>query len=140
MNGWRILVGRSGIIDWGYQPVGTITAATAAVFRAYSPVSEVEPDEAEHRRKLANAVNSIRAGKLNALAGLTLTANAATSTFTDARISAQSFLNFMPQTANAVAALAGMYVDPTTQKTGQAVITHANNAQTDRTFTVLIIG
>ena len=90
-------------------------------------------------RRIVGAVNRQNSGRMNVtLETFTLTANAATSTLTDARISAQSFIAFMPQTANAAAALGGLFV--TNRLKGSATINHANNAQTDRTFTVLIIG
>lgn len=76
--------------------------------------------------------------KLNCAADLTLTANAATTTFTDARLSAFSVLTFMPTTANAAAALGGIYV--TAMNTGSCTVNHANNAQTDKTFRVAIHG
>lgn len=89
-------------------------------------------------RQIAEVVARQNFGKVNVTNEVTLTASSATTTLIDARISAQSFLGFMPQTANAAAALGGLYV--TDRIEGQATLNHANNAQTDRTFTVLLIG
>jgi hypothetical protein len=93
---------------------------------------------------LHTAVNSLLQGKINAVSTVTLTANVATTTMTDARISSRSFISFQPTTANAAAALATLYTSGQTggtgTVTGSVVINHANNAQTDRTFNVLIIG
>lgn len=111
---------------------------------AYQAVPEVGTDEKEHRRRLARSINSVLQGKLNAVSTVTLTANSATTTLTDDRITPNSFIGFMPTTANAAAALTNLYVSNriSTNGTtiGNATLTHANNAQTDRTFTILIIG
>lgn len=105
---------------------------------------EVGVNDVEHRRKLAKVINALMQGKMNAVTTVTLTANAATTTLTDARITINSFIGFMPTTANAAAAIATLYVSNrmTSNGTvsGNATLTHANNAQTDRTFIVLIIG
>ena len=100
-----------------------------------------------YARQIAAVVNRILQGKLNAVyrvanADFTLTANAASSTFTDARVAINSYLGFMPKTANAAAELGNgtMYVLAANMNNGAWTITHANNAQTDRTFRVLIIG
>lgn len=71
---------------------------------------------------------------------VTLTANAASTTITDARIRFDSFIGFQPTTANAAAELGAgtLYVDDSGRVNGSVTITHANNAQTDRTFKVLI--
>lgn len=113
-----------------------------ATFYGYQPVQEIYPDEKEHRRKLAQAVNQALSGKLNAVNEVTLTAGAASTTFTDDRLSVNSFIGLMPRTANAAAELGNgtLYIADAGRLSGSAVITHANNAQTDRTYTVLIIG
>ena len=77
-------------------------------------------------------------GKANCAADLTLTANATTTTMTDARLSAVSVLAFMPTTANAASATSSIYV--TAQKKGQATINHVNNASVDKTYRVAILG
>lgn len=89
--------------------------------------------------RVIDASNRHNRGKINVVYGpFTLTANAATSTLTDPRISPQSWIGFCAQTANAATEIATLRV--TAQVNGSATITHANNAQTDRTFNVLIIG
>lgn len=84
--------------------------------------------------------NRLLIGRLNAFKDVTLTANSATTTVKDPRIGANTALLFMPQTANAAAGLSALYVPAATLSKGQAVIQHANNAQTDRTYRILIIG
>lgn len=93
-------------------------------------------DERKHRRQIAAAVNALLQGKLNATGTVTLTANQATTTLTDARLTINSAVLFDPTTANAAAD------NPygSTRNNGTWTLTHANNAQTDRTYRYLIIG
>lgn len=86
----------------------------------------------------AAAINRLNSGKMNVTLDVTLTANAGTTTVTDARISDVCALILVPKTANAVAALATTY--PSSQSSGSAVLTHTNDAQTDKTFRLAIIG
>ena len=98
-------------------------------------------------REFSGGINSLRLGKINTIFdSVTLTANVASTTITlpPGILSATSFISFMPLTANAATELYGatMYVtsaniDPANN---QYTITHANNAQTDRTFRVAIFG
>lgn len=106
--------------------------------RGYQGVPEFEPNGAEHRKKIARLSNLLLQGKLNSVIQVTLTANAATTTVTDKRIGANTWIGFSPLTANAAAAQSGLYVS--SQTNGSATLTHANNAQSDRTFNVLLIG
>ncbi len=98
------------------------------------------PDGNEHRRQLAAKINEMLGGKLNNTGTITLTANQATSTLSDARIGGGSVILFTPTTANAAAEVGagGMYVSA--KADGSATITHANNAQADRTFDYVIMG
>lgn len=94
-------------------------------------------------RQIAAVVNRSLQGKLNAVYGdFTLTANAGATVLTDARLSVNSWLGFMPLTAHAAAELAGgaLHVAPADMNNGACTIRHANNAQTDRIFRLLIIG
>lgn len=109
-------------------------------FPGYTAVSEFDLDEKEHRRKLAKGINGVLQGKLNAVTTLTLTANAATSTITDARLTPKSFIGYMPTTANASAEIGAGTIYISARTVGSATVTHANNAQVDRTYTLLIIG
>lgn len=104
--------------------------------RGYDTVGIDNDNEAEHRRELAEAVNRILQGNLNAVDTVTLTTSSATTTLLDSRIGPDSFIGFMPTTANAAAE--SLYVSSRGDQT--ATITHANNAQADRTFAYLVIG
>ena len=77
-------------------------------------------------------------GQTNNTVTATLTANVTTTTVSDARIGSTSVLIPMPTTANAAAALGSLYVTGIAKQT--AVLNHANNAQTDRTFIFAVIG
>ena len=93
-------------------------------------------------REFRGVVMSIWTGKLQCTVVLTLTANAATTTLTDSRISRQSSFSFDPITANAATEKAAgtLYALEANRGTGSVTITHANSAQTDRTYIVKIIG
>ena len=73
---------------------------------------------------------------------VTLTANAASTVVTDARLSYFSAIDFDPMTANAAAELGAgtLYVTQANRINGQFTLTHANNAQADRTFRMTILG
>jgi hypothetical protein len=93
-------------------------------------------------RGIAAVVNRLLTGKLNNVTTLTLDANAASTTLTDSRLTSESHLSFMPTTANAAAEIGNgtLYIDESARVNGSVVITHANNAQTDRTFRITITG
>ena len=95
-----------------------------------------------YMRRMLEALNAVRKGKIECVTELTLTANSATTTFTDSRLSVQSAVFFDPKTANAAAEIYGgtMYVLTANRGTGVWTITNANNANADRTFQVIIIG
>lgn len=105
-------------------------------FRAFPNITPNEP----WSRVAAAILQWVRNGKLNNVGEVTLTANAASTTLTDALIGPDSkiSINDTPLTANAAAAIATTYQDAPT--TGSVVIRHANNAQTDRTFRYSVTG
>lgn len=84
--------------------------------------------------------NRLMIGNMNVTLDITLTANAATTTVTDARIGYTSHLNPQPLTAHAAAEIGNGTMYVSSFNSGSAVLAHANNAQTDRTFRLLIIG
>jgi len=98
------------------------------------------PVVAEDGREIALVVNSILDGKINATGSVTLTASAASTAVTEDRAGDDSVILFMPTTANAASeqAAGGMYVSSRGKQT--FTITHANNAQSDRTFEYVVIG
>lgn len=96
-------------------------------------------DGRQHRRLIASALNSALAGHLNCGVQVTLAPSAASTTLVDARINLNTAVLACPLTANAAAEIGAgtMYFVPTV---GQAVIHHANNTQSDRTFNLALIG
>ena len=103
------------------------------------PIDWFEGGEAEHRRKMAEAINNILRGKIiQPIGSVTLTASQTTTTLSNPLIGASSWIGFMPTTANAAAATANLYVSA--RSDGSATLTHANNAQVDRTFVYIIFG
>lgn len=95
-------------------------------------------DEAEHRRKLAQGLNAVLDGKINATGTFTFTANSATTALSDARIGPASVILLQPTTVNAATAMNTWYVSARTN--GGATLTHSNNAQSDRTFDYVVLG
>jgi hypothetical protein len=111
----------------------------AGANKGFPGVPEMEANEQEHRRKIARVLNNAVGGRINCVVDVTLTAGATTTTVTDPRLSATSFIMWMPRTANAsVAEKAGIWVSA--RSNGTAVLTHASSANTDQNFTILILG
>lgn len=97
------------------------------------------PQGGEHPRDIATVLQQVIKGKINAVYdSLTLTANAATTTLTDPRLAAGSWVMLMPLTANAQAVATSIW--PSTRGTGAWVFTHTNDANADKSFRALIIG
>lgn len=82
--------------------------------------------------RIVQAIRDLFAGRSNAVGQFTLTANTTTTTVTAPNASVASKITFGAKTANAAAATANMYISAQAQ--GSFTVTHANNAQTDRTF------
>ncbi len=98
---------------------------------------------AQNERDLAKIVFTIRQlceGRSNAVGTFTVAANAASTTVTAKTCGSGSSVLCFPTTVHAAAELSGgsMYVG--TVNNGSFVVTHANNAQTDRTFMYVAIG
>jgi len=102
-------------------------------------VQEYMPDQIQHRKQIADALNNTIKGRLNGTMSVTLDALVSTTTIYDARISLSTVPIFSPATANAAAEIAagGLYF---ALNAGECVAHHANNSQTDRTFQVVLIG
>jgi hypothetical protein len=94
-------------------------------------------------RDLYRIVTAIRQrfeGRSNAVGTFTLAANAASTTVTALNCGAGSSVLAFPTTANAAAEWKNgtMYIGTVSNKS--FVVTHANNAQTDRTFMYAALG
>lgn len=92
-------------------------------------------------QKAWSAFNNMLAGKLNCTyPGFTLTANASQTTLTDYRIGGSTVVLFVPKTANAAAEIGNGTLILGEPVAGAVNVGHANNAQTDRTFDLVLLG
>ena len=91
-------------------------------------------------RQTAQAVNLLIDGKFNSTGSVTLAASATTTAVTDYRAGPDSVIVFTPMTANGAAAYAAGTMFVSARANQSFTITHANNSQTDRTFTYVVIG
>ena len=83
---------------------------------------------------IVQAIQELWDGRSNSVGRVTLTANAATTTVTAPNIGADARISLCPRTANASADWGGGAMYVSSQKAGQFVITHPNNANADKTF------
>lgn len=86
----------------------------------------------------AETLNALIDGKADVTGSVTLTANVGSTTVNDNKFESAMVPVFVPLTAHAAAELATMYVSDRTQ--GGFTLTHANNAQTDRSFAYVRFG
>lgn len=107
---------------------------------------QVLPNGQTPPRQAAAVLNNAMQGKLNCLFEGTLDANQASTTFATAdtpgaeKVGDDSFIAWMPLTANAAAEAGGTSMYVTAQSKGSVTVAHANNAQVDRTFRFIVIG
>lgn len=85
------------------------------------------------------AINELTQGRSNAHGTFTLTTSTSTTAVTNANCSSASCVKITPTTANAAAEIGNgtLYI---TAANGSFTVTHASNAQTDRSFTYAIQG
>lgn len=112
------------------------------------PRTYVPATEEKDLRKIILAIQQLAAGRSNAAGVVTLAASTTTTTVSPANtanpgaqtVAPQSAVLLFPKTAHAAAELAagGCYISAVGKQT--FTVTHANNAQTDRTFFYLAIG
>ena len=89
---------------------------------------------------LALDVQALKDGKSESNGEVTLAAGAATTTLNDRRLGGNSKVFLFPTTANAATEFGAGTLRAATPSNGACVITHVNNAQTDRTFWYQIVG
>jgi len=90
--------------------------------------------------RFALAIQQTQAGRMNAAGTVTLVANATTTTVSAPNCAAGSSVFLMPTTADAAAEFKNgtLYISAVANRS--FTITHANNAQTDRTFFYVCLG
>jgi hypothetical protein len=123
-----------------YGDVGRALEEAIPDPEARRPLRSLFTQLIEWQRLTVEVVNRAMDGKLNARGTVTLDANQATTTLLDRRIGPDSVILLMPTTANAATELATLYQDYPNTTQGQAVLNHANNAQTDRDFAYFLLG
>lgn len=96
------------------------------------------PDTGQHLRLVSTSLNNTINGKLNSTGTIILTASATSTTLTDARISGNSVIMFMPTTANGRTALNGLHVSA--RADGSATLTHASSGNSDQNLSYCVIG
>lgn len=112
----------------------------------YPDVQDYTDNTPSLLRSVVRTIRNIMQGKTNNTGSVTLTANAASTNVNVALgdIGPYSTILFMPTTANAAAAIGTTYVSAITitasPQVNQFTITHANNAQVDKSFRFVIIG
>jgi hypothetical protein len=91
-------------------------------------VGEIRP------QRLAQGIRDLFAGRSNAVGTVTLRANEATTVVTALNVGADSRIFLTPTTANAAAEAGGGALYISAVGSGTFTITHANNANADKTF------
>ena len=90
--------------------------------------------------KLTLAINELASGRSNATGTFTLAAGATTTTVSAPTCGAGSVPLLVPTTANAAAELGNGTLYVSAVGRGAFTVTHATNAQTDRTFLLACLG
>lgn len=84
--------------------------------------------------RVMQAIRDLFAGRSNAVGSVTLTANQATTAVTARNCGPDSKIYLTPTTANAAAEIGAGTLYVSAVAAGTFTLTHANNAQTDRTY------
>ena len=106
--------------------------------KGYLGVPPFNPNEADHRRQLASALNNVLQGKLNNTVSITLKEDAVSTTVSDHRAGPDSVILAMPTSLNASVALDQWYVN--TRTSGSFVLTHISTSTSDCTAVYAIFG
>lgn len=98
------------------------------------------PPRGATSRQIISAIRELIQGRNNATGSVTLTANVTTTTVNKPTLNSGAKPILIARTVNAAAeqAAGSMYVSAIAA--GSFTITHANNAQTDRTFDYVSLG
>lgn len=110
----------------------------AASAQAGVSVPAFQPDEIRHRRDIAVWAAWINQGHMQNTGSVTLAVSAVSTIVADARTSINSFIGFMPITANALSAMPTVFVS--SQSAGGFTITHASSASTDKNLRYALLG
>jgi len=100
---------------------------------------QLRPEERDPR-VMVDAIIQLVQGRNNAIGEVTLTPGVTTTTVMFENCSKDSAVLLFQKTQNAAAAVPSTWVPQNWVVQGGFTISHANNAQTDRTFWFLCIG
>jgi hypothetical protein len=92
------------------------------------------------QRKINAAINNLAQGRSNAVGAVTLNMGATTTTVTARNCGAGSVVLLSPLTAHAAAEIGNGTIYVSAVANGSFTLTHANNAQGDRTFGYVCLG
>jgi len=98
------------------------------------------PVQGAEARAVALAVNQCIRGKTNNSGRLTLNAGVGSTTISTKLCGTTSKVILFPESANAAAELGAGTIYISAYNSGSFVVTHANNAQTDRTYGWVLVG
>lgn len=101
-------------------------------------LSTLPTPEDKNIQRIVESIRQLSQGRSNATGTFTLTAGATSTTVSQPYCASSSYVFFTPRTANAAAAVGTTYVSSVSN--ASFTVTHANNAQTDRTFGYIAIG
>lgn len=90
--------------------------------------------------RIVQAIRDLFAGRSNAVGTVTLRANQSTTTVTALNVGSGSRVFLMPTTANAAAEFGNGTIRISAVGQGSFTITHANDANADKTFFWLALG
>jgi hypothetical protein len=99
----------------------------------------LSPDE-QDRRKVNTAINQLAQGRSNAAGTVTLAASQGSTAVTAQNCGTGSVVMLSPLTAHAAAEIGNGTVWVSAVAKGSFTLTHANNAQNDRTFGWVALG
>ena len=88
--------------------------------------------------RIVHAVRDLFMGRSNAAGTFTLTPSAASTTVAAQNCGSASQIGLTPKTANAAAEVGNGTIYHSASAAGSFTVTHANNAQADRTFSYKI--
>lgn len=112
----------------------------AAAAQAGVSVPVFQPDEIRHRRDIAQWAQWANQGHLANVGEVTLISGTASTVVSDKRVSQNSFIGFMPETAKALSAMPTVYVPTIDAAAGTFTIAHSSTASGNRTFRYCLLG
>jgi len=103
------------------------------------PPSDLE-DQKRLSRLQSQSIAGISNGRTNNVLDVTVTENVAATTVTDSRIGFNTVAIAVPTTVNAEAAAIWPYRDFTSPVNGSMSLIHTNDANTDKTYKIILVG